>query len=247
MSFESWLGYQNFRRKIIDDTRYIYDAKTKAFLSEVLESSKGRKEKLNQGYTLWRSQLGGVDDGNDKSSLSIVKPHPKERMLPRKDMAKEGRVNPKGIPCLYLATDKETAMSEARPWQYSEISVAEFKVVNDLNIIDISINHSPDGYPYHFKIENPDYEPEEATRKKSVWTYIGMAFSLPIVANETQADYVPTQVLSELFKTNGIDGIRYESILGKGKNVALFEVNSVEFINCDLYKTKKIAFEFEKK
>jgi len=31
-------------------------------------------------------------------------------MKPLRDRAYEGRVNPKGVPCLYLATDPETAM-----------------------------------------------------------------------------------------------------------------------------------------
>lgn len=36
-------------------------------------------------------------------------------MKPLSNSASEGRANPKGIPYLYVATDKETAMSEVRP------------------------------------------------------------------------------------------------------------------------------------
>src|ERR1039458_6332974 len=40
-------------------------------------------------------------------------------MKPKPEKAKEGRVNPKGIPCLHLATHEDTAMSEVRPRPFS--------------------------------------------------------------------------------------------------------------------------------
>jgi len=68
-------------------------------------------------------------------------PFPYARMKPLSDSATEGRANPKGIPCLYVATDKETAMSEVRPWLGAILSVAIFKLPKDLKIIDFSVGH----------------------------------------------------------------------------------------------------------
>jgi hypothetical protein len=57
-------------------------------------------------------------------------------MKPPNNMAREGRVNPKGIPCLYLADERNTAMAETRPWLGSYISLGEFKTVRGLRVID---------------------------------------------------------------------------------------------------------------
>src|SRR4029079_425586 len=62
----------------------------------------------------------------------------KSRMMPFTDKAKEGRVNPKGVPCLYCATDPDTAMAEMRAWNDSYLSVARLRVKDDLRCIDCS-------------------------------------------------------------------------------------------------------------
>ena len=48
-------------------------------------------------------------------------------MKPLGGRATDGRANPRGIPCLYLATTKETAMSEVRPWIGSYVSAGQFE------------------------------------------------------------------------------------------------------------------------
>jgi hypothetical protein len=55
----------------------------------------------------------------------------------------------------------------------------------------------------------------------------------------------PTQVLAELFKTSGFDGIAYRSSLGPGHNIALFDVNAAELVNCFLFKVENLKFEFQ--
>ena len=89
---------------------------------------------------MWRAQLGhqwrkieqeGVDDEMPTQFSS-------ERMKPIPEKSSDGRVNPKGIVCLYLAPQKETAILEVRPLIGSYVSVAQFEVVKDLNIINCS-------------------------------------------------------------------------------------------------------------
>lgn len=213
------------------------------FLNEVLHTSKTRQIDLKQGSILWRAQLGG-DLRQSKEEAEESVPHPPARMCPLPYMATEGRANPKGIPVLYLATDKETSMGEVRPWVGSEISVAQFRVLKNLKLIDCSLNHSS-GDPFYYNVETSDfYEPVEIEREKAVWTHIDKAFSEPVIANENQAYYVPTQIIAELFRRNGLDGVVYKSLLGKGFNVALFDINTAELINCNLFVLQKISFEF---
>ena len=125
MPFKSWQSYWSFLNKILHSQRYIHDRETTEFLSEVVKTCQSRQRNVNAGQILWRSQIGGSlrtltdDDGNEIGEEPW--PLPKDRMCPLERIAAEGRVNPKGIPCLYLATTKETAMSECRPWIGSEV------------------------------------------------------------------------------------------------------------------------------
>lgn len=247
MPFKSWQSYCMFTRKILHSQRYLYDQETIDFLSEVVKTSEYRKINLESGHILWRAQLGGEpraltdDEGNKIDEFSC--PHPPKRMCPLERKATEGRVNAKGIPCLYLATTKETAMSECRPWIGSEVSVAQFKVMRDLVIVDCSINHSLT--PLYLDVNKGFYEPDEQEREEAVWADIGKAFSRPVTPNENQAHYVPTQVVAEAFKTNGFDGVAYKSMLGEGHNVALFSLDNAALVSCTLYAVKNVGFEFE--
>lgn len=247
MPFKSWQSYWTFSRKILHSQRYLHDQETMDFLSEVVNTSESRKRTLKAGDILWRAQLGGDvrtltdDEGNEIGEEPW--PHPKERMCPLEHTATEGRVNSKGIPCLYLATTRETAMSECRPWIRSEVSVAQFKVTRDVIIIDCSVNHSLT--PLYFDVNKGFYEPDEPEREKAVWAHIDQAFSRPVTPNENQAHYVPTQVVAEAFKSNGFDGVAYKSMLGEGYNVALFSLDSAVLVNCTLYEVKNVCFEFK--
>jgi len=246
VSFKSWQSYWRFRSAIINSNRYIFDEETENFLVEVLESCESRQRKIKPGTILWRSQLGGGtrpvfdDEGNEIADEPC--PHSAERMHPLKYAASEGRANPKGIPYLYLATTKETAMSEARPWIGSEISVAQFIIIKELTVIDCSVNHPAN--PLFFDLENGFYEPSEEEKEKAVWAHIDKAFSEPVTQSENQAHYAPTQIVAELFKKNGFDGVAYKSLLAEGYNIALFDPKVAEMLNCFLYEANKVTFEF---
>ena len=141
MSFESGQSYWVFSQEVIQGNRYIHSDVVKNFLVNVLETSEARVMPVSSGTIFWRAQLG-----SDQKPLfrdgDIVRhdpvPFSNERMKPLQDQASEGRANPKGIPYLYLATEKETAMSEVRPWPNSRISVGKLKTVRELRLIDCS-------------------------------------------------------------------------------------------------------------
>ncbi len=245
MPFKSWQSYWMYRNAVTNSSRYIFSEETKEFLDEILATCESRQKIINKGTIFWRSQLGGdtrpVYDDDDNEIADESCPHPVERMMPLKYSASEGRANPKGIPYLYLATTKETAMSEVRPWVGSEISVAQFEMKKELKIIDCSENHSAN--PFYFSVKG-FYEPSEEKREYSVWAHIDKAFSEPVTQNENHVHYAPTQIIAELFKSKGFDGVVYKSMLADGYNIALFEPESAKIINCFLYEAKKISFKF---
>jgi hypothetical protein len=131
-----------------------------------------------------------------------------------------------------LATNKETAMSEVCPRLGSYISVGQFKINQNLSLIDCSV-HGLDEWPPLYEEEPSDTEKESA-----VWSYIDMAFSKPIINSDSVADYVPTQILSELFKSNGYDGIIYKSVFSKGFNIVLYDLNFADIVSCHLFQVK---------
>ncbi len=194
---------------------------------------------MKEGSIFWRAQLGHnwrtEEQGNDESEVPCA--HLPDRMKPLRDRASEGRANPKGIPCLYLATTKEAAMSEVRPWIGSEISVGQFKLLQTLDVIDCSRDYDR----MHFYFDEPD--PEEIER--SVWGQIAKAFAEPMTRSDNLADYVATQTIAELFKDAGYDGIAYKSNFGEvGYNVALFDIDAADLINCGLYRVDSIDMKF---
>ena len=70
---------------------------------------------------------------------------------------------------------------------------------------------------------------------------------MPVNPSEDEADYVPTQILAELFKANGYDGIIYNSLFAEGKNIVLFDMSLAEVTNLNLVRVTNIPlFEFEK-
>jgi hypothetical protein len=216
------------------------DSKMQNFLETVLATSHERRKKIPSGSIFWRAQQGhgSCTESHEEIEYDVPAPLEPERMKPLADAAREGRVNPKGIPCLYLATDKDTAMAEVRPWLGLCVSVGQFKTLRDLFVVDCSILHGSER-TWHFE------EPAPPEREKAVWAAIDHAFSEPVNVDDSTADYSPTQVLAEAFRADGCDGVVYKSLLGKGYNIALFDIASADLVNCFLYEPKTITFTFD--
>ena len=240
--FKSWNSYRNFANRVRRKTRYIRTPEDDDFLREVLRTSESRIGELPGGTGLWRAQLGHdwrPHHEGDRHVGDLPAQYLPDRMKPLQDRATEGRANPKGIPVLYLSTRKKTAMSEVRPWLGSFVSCAHFSTTRDLKIVDFSVHHRSSRMLY-FR------EPAAPEREAAVWREIDRAFSEPTTAGDDTADYVPTQVIAELFKNEGYDGIAYRSAFGKkGYNVVLFDPADAKLICCFLFKAKSLKFGFE--
>ena len=125
------------------------------------------------------------------------------------------------------------------------VSVAQFKVLRPLRIIDCACGH--DRTPLFFGKWKDGvwgfYEPDPAEREKAVWAHIGQAFSEPMTRRDDSADYVPTQIIAELFKREGFDGIGYKSNFGDGSNLAIFDLDAAKLVNCGLYRVDRVELQ----
>ena len=78
------------------------------------------------------------------------------------------------------------------------------------------------------------------------WHVLNKAFSLPVFQAEDVADYAPTQYIAEAFRAAKYDGIMYESKVGNGKNVAIFDPANAEVVSRQLRQANKPSFSFAK-
>jgi hypothetical protein len=239
-------SYYRFAQAVTRRSRYIQDDEVRAFLAAVMESSAARKYSIEKSSILYRAQRGygwrTENQGQEDEEFEIPDAYGPERMKPKAEFVGDGRVNPRGIPCLYLASTMETAMAEVRPWVGSYVSLAQFKVMRDVMVVDCTKDKRM--FPNWLLNPNqPETPPEK--REQIAWGDIAHALSRPVTPDEPVTEYVPTQILAEAFRANGYDGLVYKSLLGEGLNVALFDCNAAELINCGLYETKAVSFRFD--
>lgn len=224
-----------FATEIATRRRYLRSAEAEMFLRMVGRACHERTATIPTGTLLWRAQLGHDWATHPKRGGKIKAPHPKNRMKPLYDRAYEGRVNPKGIPCLYFATSPEVAMSEVRPWIGSTITVSRFRIRRDLVLVDCSRNG----------LVEAETEPSPEA-DKHVWASIDEAFSQPVTDTDSKADYAATQALAEVFAEEGLDGVVYRSVFSaQGKNVAVFDLDAATLVDSSLFTVKGAHFEFE--
>ena len=75
-----------------------------------------------------------------------------------------------------------------------------------------------------------------------IWADIDHAFSEPTQQSDDTSEYVPTQVLAELFRDVGFDGVAYQSAYGEGHNIVLFDPSMAEHVNCHIVRVTDIHF-----
>jgi len=232
--FKSLSSYEIFSREVARQRRYVRTSEAEEFLRAVASTCKPRLQLVRKGMPLWRAQLPSHFEETTDDPL------PPCRMKPKRERAFEGRVNPKGIPCLYLSTTANAAMSEVRPWIGSLVSVAQFETVRPLTIVDCAISH--DQY-FNLLLDWP-VSPDKID--EIVWAEIDRAFAEPVTRTDDTAEYAATQTLAELFRNEGYDGVAYKSAFGEdGYSVALFDLDSARQLDGALFKTRSVEFTFE--
>jgi RES domain-containing protein len=236
--FASWNSFRTFERAVRFNSRFLHDEEVLAFLQAITVTTEKRITTVSPAKALWRAQLGHDwrERAQDDMSWDEPAPFSEVRMKPLRHSAHEGRVNPRGIPCLYVASDKETAVAEVRPWLGALVSVAQMSTSRDLRLVNCTEGHDTN---LDFYVEQP--EPE--IREETVWRNIGRAFSSPVANDPGIAEYVPTQVLAEHFRKQKYDGVAYKSKLGQGFNVALFDLDALEIVDLRLYPVSAVKYE----
>ena len=249
-AFDSPYSYGHFSTAVRRRHRYIHPPAVTAFLEGVEKTAKPRVVPVQKGTQFYRAQLGGSirQRIQDEYEINEDSAHPPERMKPRKGEGREGRINPKGIPCLYVATTPKTAMSEVRPWMNGLVTVAKLELQTDVRLVDCSKYHDQAPSVAQILLNRPvkmDVPLTADEVEKAVWSDIDRAFSEPVTDDDGLPDYVPTQILAELFMSLGYDGIVYKSRTTEdGYNIALFDVDVANVVSAQLFQALAVHVAF---
>jgi hypothetical protein len=173
----------------------------------------GLIRELPVGIRLWRARPD-LPRGK-KITASDFGPPPVQFAL------QSNRMNPPGIPMLYLASTVKTALAETR----AKIArVGQWRAARPLRVLDL--RQLPDVPGYFSDVGRND---RLALRFLQHFAYDIMT---PVDRDQkVHVDYLPSQVVTEyfrdfIFKTGPLDGIAYGSTVHlKGWNVALFADN----------------------
>lgn len=139
-----------------------------------------------------------------------------EMWAPPDDIATPGRANSKGQSCLYLSSKKKTTVKEIRAHAFDYVTIATFKLIKDIKILDFSsITHNS---PFYSNNDKVDYLINERLLKA-----MEDDLAKPMSRWDSDLDYLPTQYISDFAKYLGYDGVRYISTFDKESyNLALF-------------------------
>jgi hypothetical protein len=129
----------------------------------------------------------------------------KEKMgKPPVEKSTAGRANPKGISYLYLSNDWQTTLYETRASLYDYVTIAEFKIKEDINVLNLrdTTKISP------FTLDD---DIGEYLKHKKYLSKLEKELSKPIRRQDSELDYLPTQYLCEFIKSIGFDGVEFRS------------------------------------
>lgn len=223
--------FVRFTEEVKRERRTFLSPESLAFLEWCKEAACKHVTKIPKDKKFFRARKCEKDD--QPISIEGIKPVP--------DLGSEGRANAYNISMLYLADERDIAISEIRPGLREPVTVATFLTNRDLQIVDFAAER-PDFYWYSMVGIKDD--PKQYHQQDCLLA-IGNAFSKPLSIDDSKREYIPIQILAEYFKSLGYDGIAYqsqfcvpdESILHK--NYALFDLDAADAIGFEVCEVEK--------
>lgn len=175
-------------------------------------------------------------------------PHPyllEDMGKPPATVTGNGRANPVGIPCLYVASDTATAIAEIRPHKAEIVCVAEFEVIEIVNETGVVEKLKLIDLRSPRKTLSPfDLFEEQLQLLRRYMEYLcrlSEELTLPVLPKSANLEYLPSQYLCEFIKHCEYDGVIYRSAMGVGVNYAIFNDAKVTGIDVRQYRIDNIT------
>lgn len=149
---------------------------------------------------------------------------------PPAKLSTSGRANPVGIPYLYISTDLDTVLYESRATHLDFVSIAEFKLKDNLNVVRLRQIEKLSPFVYEDWLKN--YLKYQKYIKR-----LEIELSKPLRKHDQKLEYLPTQYLCEFVKFLGYDAIEYGSSLHEeGINLAVFDDEKLNINKVELHE-----------
>lgn len=219
---------QRFTAFLQSEDKYRDENHPSSFLQKITENIKARLiNYIHPGEKIYRARL--ITKGMVLDHKNLTSPPPKK--------TKNCRMSPVGVSIFYGGFDEVTCIAEVRPGIRESVAVAEFEVLKDLCIVDLSIEFDN---PLSIFNENYTFEYEEYF--KPFFSHFVSDIARPIRVADSDIDYIPTQIFTEFIRiyqfrernnistdiqlpsSYKIDGVKFKSSLKKGGiNIVLFK------------------------
>lgn len=163
----------------------------------------------------------------------------KEMRMPPTEKARPGRIGAEGIPCFYLTNNVDTAIKEVRAGAFDYVTVAKFKLKNNIKVIDLRLLDSIS--PFSIS------EPISLAINKEPLLRLKAEVEKPVRVTENAIEYVPIQYFCDYIRSKGYKGIIYNSTMSAtGYNLSAFSDVDFAYSRKDVYYIKDITVKFQK-
>lgn len=216
----SWEDFEN-------DIKYKSRFHTNIFNKELFKVYlKYSTTTLKPGEKYFRARISN-DEGYSKHEMGA----------PKLGKSTDGRANPRGISYLYLSSKLKTTFHEVRAGVHDYVTVAEFRILKELKVIDFTLldKISP------FIDENFDETLYIINRQNL--SRIHREILKPLRTGESDLNYLPTQYIVDYIRSLGYEGIKYDSSRDReGFNLALFSEEKVVCEKVNLFKIDSVHY-----
>lgn len=183
---------------------------------------------FKEGKLFYRGRISN-QDGFDAENMG--KPPAKK--------STSGRANPIGIPYLYVSTSPETVLYESRATHLDFVTIAEFKLKDNLKVVRLRQIENLSPFLYEDRIE--DFLKYQKYLKR-----LEIELSKPLRRHDQKLEYLPTQYLCEYVKFLGYDAIEYGSSLHDGGiNLAIFDDSKLEVKKIEVHEVVSVDLDTE--
>lgn len=229
-----WL---KFKKDLLEKNYFLLEENAIKTLKVPLEEL---QYKIEAGSNFYRSRIGHVNEEisiNFENFTQTIKVPFKNKELgqPPVSLASAGRANRQGISFLYLASNKDTSISEVRPVPGNYVSVGKFKNKIDINLVDL-----------RFIDLSKYYKSSEKLNLFELFRDLAIDLSYPVTPSEKNK-YLVTQFLSDIIRRLNYDGLVFKSSLNVGDNFVIFKPEQFDFVDnsSSLIKITKMKFSYE--
>ncbi|MCH5464073.1 RES family NAD+ phosphorylase [Levilactobacillus tujiorum] len=133
-----------------------------------------------------------------------------------------GRLNASGIGYLYLCNSEDVALIEIKAAINDICTIATYEIKEDLEVVDLS-NISSIGI-FQSELDKDIYLMNQSSLKD-----LDHAMRTSSGRERLEVEYVPTEYISDLIKSMGVDGIMYDSTVNNdSKDIVLFKEDKVK-------------------